>query len=214
MSKIQWTDELKYLLFRVVQEEGAHLTEYGKTDEKWMRVNDKFFSQKETIFLKEVHYQKLNKVEATALNSTFAKIKRPRNDEVTETTPPSTKQKISHFDAALLEVLTSSDEKVPELERELQTKLFNLIKVNSFTIDTIIEKIKISTKKEEVITTLQDIGIEAIISCYCCPGMKFDQKQFKDSMIQFEVPALIALKIYMLLETWRESINSVEFTTP
>eukprot|EP01040_Poterioochromonas_malhamensis_P006981 gene6981-7531_t len=58
MSKIQWTDELKYLLFRVVQEEGAHLTEYGKTDEKWMRVNDKFFSQKETIFLKEVHYQK------------------------------------------------------------------------------------------------------------------------------------------------------------
>jgi hypothetical protein len=47
MSRIPWTDELIYLLFRVVHEAGAHISEYKKTEEKWNNVNDKFFTQKE-----------------------------------------------------------------------------------------------------------------------------------------------------------------------
>ena len=58
---------------------------------------------------------------------------------------------------------------------------------------------------EEILSEIEAIGLETLISIYCTAGEKFAAKIFKEELRSMEVPMLICSKLYMGLQKWRRS---------
>jgi len=54
---------------------------------------------------------------------------------------------------------------------------------------------------------LYSIGIKAIIDIYCTRGMEFSGIAFKKELKDLDVQLLIAIKLFLLLEEWRDRLD-------
>eukprot|EP01041_Mallomonas_annulata_P019156 gene19156-38377_t len=59
-GKIPWNHSLNILLLQCIQQKGAHIPKYGKTNDTWNAVNEMFFDEDSTSSIKESCYEKGN----------------------------------------------------------------------------------------------------------------------------------------------------------
>ena len=60
VKQIPWDDSLNILLLECIVQTGAHVPEWGKTEEVWEAVNKMFFNQSQASLLKESCYSSGN----------------------------------------------------------------------------------------------------------------------------------------------------------
>ena len=66
---------------------------------------------------------------------------------------------------------------------------------------------QITDADEEQVGLLYSIDIKAIIDIYCTRGMEFSGSAFKKELKDLDLHLLIAIKLFVLLEEWRDRLD-------
>ena len=143
--------------------------------------------------------------------------KRDLDGSIIDSSDPNKKKKES-FDDHLMKWMaerTASTSKVKDavpttavkIETIIKGNLLNYVNATKTSLEMFLNEAEITDADEEQVGLLYSIGIKAIIDIYCTRGMEFSGSAFKKELKDLGVQLLIAMKLFVLLEEWRDRLD-------
>jgi len=168
--------------------------------------------------------KKLNEIEAKAQSNRPNPLKkRDLDGAIIDSSDPNKKKKES-FDDHLMKWMaerTASTSKVKDvvpatavkIETITKGNLLNYVNATKTSLEMFLNEAEITDADEEQVGLLNSIGIKAIIDIYCTRRMEFSGSAFKKELKDLGVQLLIAIKLFVLLEEWRDRLATLNFIT-